>query len=75
MAEMTFAQYLQKMRDARDSGVPVHWETVADNLAASGNQAVQRLEREVSELKMVAEMDTLPSEHYDVKEGFKGVAS
>jgi hypothetical protein len=75
MAEMTFAQYLEKMRDAQNSGIPVNWEAVANNLAASGHQAVQRLEREVSELKMVAEMDTLPSEHYDVKEGFKGVAS
>jgi len=50
MSEMTFQNYLQKMHDAQNSGVPVNWQGVAANLAASAQQEIQLLHKEIGEL-------------------------
>jgi hypothetical protein len=51
MKEMSYQQYIEKIQDAQNEGVPVNWESVAHNLAVSANHTIQLLHKEIADLK------------------------
>jgi hypothetical protein len=59
MTQMTFQSYIQKMQDAQNDGVPVNWQSVATNLAATAQQQIQMLQKELADLRVPIDLGDL----------------
>jgi hypothetical protein len=59
MTQMTFQSYIQKMQDAQNDGVPVNWQSVATNLAATAQQQIQMLQKELADLRAPIDLGDL----------------
>jgi hypothetical protein len=75
MKEMSYQQYIEKMQDAQNEGVPVNWESVANNLAVSANHTIQLLHKEIADLKDSQTVMDLGMGEQSPEGSFKGPSS